>query len=201
MLIKSGRSKLNICNLFYGEKIEGTPRLLLRTSTFGLLIITVAIMLIRGKIIGTYGIDTLLLSFYVSSVLGLAISIISLIGFDEFKKTDNLGWRVWWRVTLFHLIIFSTTSYIRATFSNTSEISEPVTSMQFVETDLEKCKNSIKMKSKSFNYTYCSDDFRAYYDKQKNKNIQANLIGYVSYGTQKVDHVEFIARELNIIRK
>ena len=201
MNIKSERTKLNIGNFFYGEKTEGTPRLLLLVSTFGLLIIIATILLMKGKINGNYSIDTLLLSFIVGSILGLAGAIISLIGFDEFRKKDNLGWRIWWRVILFHLIVFASASYIRATFSNTSETSEPVTSMQFVETDLEKCKNSIKMKSKTFNYTYCSDDIRSYYEKQQNKNIQANLIGSISYGKQKVNHVEFITRELKIIRK
>jgi hypothetical protein len=142
---------------------------------------------------GLIFVEVLIDTLMVASLVGIGVSILSVIGKSDWN--NDYGHGLFLRSFGYNVGLFILTIMIGSGVGM-KEYREPVKEFQFMTTDVTDCQYKITMVSENLTYDYCSDYNTEYQELSETKDIDAMLVGSLKYGSNKANHVEFIKRKV-----
>lgn len=122
-----------------------------------------------------------------SSIIIIALAIVSLIGAAGFQSTN---WMLWRRIMAYHAVVLIILMIINTIGTAKQQIREEATKISFLTTDLKACNYLIKLESKHLNYNYCVSSHLQFKDLKERKYTHIFLVGKKTFNVTNVDHVE-----------
>ena len=183
--------------LFGANEAEKEARVPMYAATFGVIIAS----LVVGYIIYLLSSDAILVEFLtvsliIGSIIGIGLTLVSLIASAEFNKI--YGWGIWFRSILINLLVFSTAMFANKSFDDGKTIStEYVTAYTLVKTDITGCPFRVDMESKNLTYSTCSKDGN-FYSSLNNGETPIRLSISEKYGVKTVTNYEIVSHVVKI---